>query len=141
MNNNLSGWELIEGRIDMLRTPTPEVSDVITALESIRPDMDHAFIILVAPAEEGAESNYCQVYAYEVGYVCEIRVFSPGGFCHWRSFLRDAEGSIGSNEGPFPNLSQTIRIFTSFISDPTVAPVVDDVVWMDVSGEFDPVPA
>lgn len=137
MKNKLKGWELIEGMLHMWATPNPAVSEVITALEAIRPELDDPFIILEAPAVGDCEPSYCQAYATDVGYTCEIRVFWHGGFCHTRGFRPDVEGNIGTNEGPFPNLSQTIRIFTIFINNPTAPPVVDDVVWMDVSDELE----
>jgi len=75
-------------------------------------------------------------------YVCEIRLYSGGGFRHFRSFLRDAQGSIGDADDPqLPNLSQAVRIFAGFMADPAVLPVADDVEWLDVSDEFKPVPA
>lgn len=141
MKNNLLGWELIEGTLKMWETPNPDVSEVVAALERIHPEMDSPFIILVAPAVGDSEPNYCQAWANDEGYTNEIRIFSNGGFCHSRCFLPDFEGIINSNDVLFPNLSQTIRIFTSFINDPTVLPVVDDVVWQDVSEELGPVPA
>ncbi len=90
MKNKLLGWELIEGAIDMWATPNPSVSEVVTALEKIRPEIDSPFIILEAPAVGGLEPSYCQAWADEVGYTCEIRFFWHGGFCHSRGFLPDA---------------------------------------------------
>ena len=141
MKNELKNWELIEGQINMLKTPNPQVTDVITALESLNYEIDDAFMILVAPSVDRDVASFCQAYADEYGYVCEIRIFAGGGFTHSRAFLPDAEGNIGSNEGPFPNLTQAIRVFTEFIANPGARPVVDAVQWLDVSDEFDAVAA
>lgn len=140
MEKPLQDWVLIEGRIGMARTPNPQVSDVIAALEALRPDVENPFLTLEAPESvDGDYPNYCQAYADDSGYVCEIRTSTGESFTHSRAFLPDAEGNIGGNEGPFPNLSQTIRVFTGFIADPVALPAVDTVQWMDVSDEFDAV--
>lgn len=140
MATPLRNWELIEGRIGMATTQNPQVSDVVAALEAIRPDVIDPFIILEAPAAvDGDYPNFCQAYADDSGYVCEIRISNGASFTHSRAFLPDAEGKIGDNEGPFPSLSQTIRVFTGFIADPGALPAVDAVQWMDVSDEFEAV--
>ena len=141
MKNGLNGWLLSEGRTDW-DTPNPKVSEVIAALEGLRNDVLHPFVILEVP-EHGHESgNYCQALADDAGYVCEIRLWSGGGFRHFRSFLRDAQGGIGDEDDPqLPNLSQAIRLFTGFVADPAALPLVDDVEWLDVSDDFEPVPA
>lgn len=141
MKNKLLGWKLIEGSIGMLKTKNPSISEVVAALEAINPIMENPFMILEAPSVDRDAECFCQAYADEYGYVCEIRIFAGEGFTHSRAFLPDAEGDIGSNEGPFPNLTQAIRIFTGFIANHSATPAVDAVQWLDVSYEFKPVAA
>jgi hypothetical protein len=143
MKNKLHGWKLIEGSIGMLETRNPSVSEVVAALEAISPEMIDPFMILEARASgKGGYPNYCQAFADEAGYVCEIRTHAGNGFRHCRSFLRDAQGNLGETDDPqFPNLSQAIRIFMQFIGDPDAFPVVEPVEWLDVSEEFEPEPA
>ena len=142
MKNALIDWTLIEGRIDMEQTSNPKVSEVVTALEAIHPEMKDPFIILEAPAgEDGSDSNYCQALADDSGYVCEIRTFQPDDFYHFRAFLPDAEGVLGDEDNPqLPNLSQAIQILTEFIADPDKLPVANPADWLDVSDEFEEVP-
>jgi hypothetical protein len=140
MKNELQGWSLTEGIYDMLETENPAVSAVMTALEAIRPDVGNPFMILVAPAAEDSYPNYCQAFADEDGYVCEIRLFSGDDFTHNRAFLPDPEGGLGDDDdAQLPNLTQSVQIFAGFIADPTVLPDVDTVQWIDVSDEFEPV--
>ena len=143
MKNKLLGWKLIEGSIGMLETRNPSVSEVVAALESISPEMIDPFMILEARASgKGGYANYCQAFADEAGYVCEIRTHTGNDFRHCRSFLRDAHGRLGEKDDPqLPNLSQAIRIFMQFIGDPNAFPVVEPVEWLDVSEEFEPEPA
>ena len=141
MKNKLRNWLLREGRTDW-DTPNPKVSEVIAALEGLRHDVLHPFVILIEPEQGKVSGNFCQAWAYDAGYVCEIRLWSGRDFRHFRSFLRDALGGIGDEDDPqLPNLSQAIRFFTGFMADPAALPVVDDVEWLDVSDEFEPVPA
>ena len=140
MNYQLHGWELTEGRINMAVTRNPNVSVIIAAMESLRPDVKHPFVILAAPAEGDDDPNYCQVFSGEKGYVCEIRIFRGTGFCHMRAFLRDADGCLGDELDPLlPDLGQAVRIFTGFIADPNSFPSVDTMEWLDVSEDFEPV--
>jgi len=141
MKNELQNWSLTEGRTDW-DTPNPKVSEVIAALEAIRHDELHPFVILANPENEQGCESYCQALADAAGYVCEVRIYSGEQFRHSRSFLRDAQGGLGDDDDPqFPNLSQAIRIFTGFIADPQNLPTVDQVEWLDVSDDFEPVPA
>ena len=142
MQNELKYWSLTEGRIGMEETLNPKVSEVIAALEAIRNDQLHPFVTLVTPWNEHANESFCQAWADDAGYVCEVRIYSGEEFRHSRSFLRDAQGCLGGEKDPqLPNLSQAVRIFTGFIANPNVLPVVADVEWSDVSDEFEPVPA
>ena len=141
MKNKLRNWLLTEGRTNW-DTPNPKVSEVIAALEGLRHDVLHPFVILIEPEQGKVSGNFCQAWAYDAGYVCEIRLWSGRDFRHFRSFLRDALGGIGDEDDPqLPNLSQAIRFFTGFMADSAALPVVDDVEWLDVSDEFEPVPA
>ncbi len=143
MKKLLQGWGLIEGRVHMTTVPDPKVSDVIAALEAIRPDVIDPFVILEAPdSGDGEYPSYCQAFADDHGYVCEIRIFKAGGFTHSRAFLPDAEGRLGEGDDPqLPCLGQALRIFTGFIADPWALPAVDTVQWLDVSDEFEAVTA
>ena len=139
MKNNLQGWTLTEGMYDAPDTKNPAVSAVITALEAIRPDVKNPYIILEAPAVGGSYPNYCQAFAAEDGYCCEIRIFEGTDFIHHRAFLPDTEGETGDNDDDLqlPNLTQTIELFIGFIARPDDLPEVDGVEWLDVSDEFD----
>lgn len=140
MKKALRGWKLTEGRISKAVTQSPKVSEIIAALEALRPDIQHPFVILAAPAAGNDDPNYCQVFADEKGYVCEIRINKGTGFCHMRAFLRDADGRLGDEHDPLlPDLGQAVRIFTGFIADPNSFPGVDTVEWLDVSEDFEPV--
>lgn len=140
MENELRNWLLREGCAGR-DTPNPKVSEVIAALEGLRHDVLHPFVNLEVPERGKVSGNYCQALADVAGYVCEIRLYSGGGFQHFRSFLRDAQGCIGDDDDPqLPNLSQTIRIFAGFMADPAALPVVDDVEWLDVSDDFESAP-
>ena len=143
MKNGLIDWTLIEGRIGMKQTSNPKVSEVVAALEAVHPEMEDPFIIMEAPAgEDGVYPNYCQALAKNSGYICEIRTFQPDDFYHFRAFLPDAEGILGGRNNPQrPNLSQAIQILTGFIADPDKLPVATPVDWLDVSDEFEEVPA
>ena len=140
MKNELQDWTLTEGLYDMLDTKKPAVSAVITALEAIRPDVEDPFIVLQAPALGGSYPNYCQAFAHEGGYICEIRIFEDTDFIHFRGFRPDAEGRVGDDdEAELPNLTQTIQAFLGFIAKPDDLPEVDGVEWVDVSDEFEDV--
>ena len=126
----------------MEETLNPKVSEVIAALEAIRHDQQDPFVTLATPWNEHADESYCQAWADDAGYVCEVRIYSGEEFRHSRSFLRDAQGCLNDKNDPqLPSLSQAVRIFTGFIANPNVLPVVADVEWLDVSDEFEPVPA
>jgi hypothetical protein len=140
MKNKLQGWTLTEGMYDMLDTENPSVTAVITALEAIRPDVESPFIILAAPAFGDSDANYCQAFAKEGGYICEIRIFEGSDFIHYRAFLQDADGAVGEDDDPqLPNLTQTIQLFIGFIAKPDALPQADGVEWVDVSEQFDAV--
>jgi hypothetical protein len=142
MKNELRGWTLIEGMYQTMETKNPAVSAVITALEAIRPDVESPFIVLEAPAGEDTYPNYCQAFADEGGYICEIRLFDGYDFTHHRAFLSDPEGGLGEDDdAQLPNLTQTVRVFAGFIAGPDALPDVDAVQWLDVSDEFEPVTA
>jgi len=142
VKNKLKYWSLTEGRIDMAETMSPKVSEVIAALEAIRNDELHPFVILATPWNDRGSASYCQALAGTGGYHCEVRIYSGEKFRHSRSFLRDAQGCLGDENNPqLPNLSQVVCIYTRFIADPNTLPVVADVEWLDVSDEFEPVPA
>ena len=142
MKDELQYWSLTEGRIGMAETLSPKVSEVIAALEAIRSDQLHPFVILATPWNDFGCESYCQALADDAGYVCEVRIYSGEEFRHSRSFLRDAQGGLGEADDPqLPNLSQAIRIFTSFIADAQNLPTVDKVEWLDVSDDFERVPA
>ena len=140
MKKALRGWKLTEGRIGKADTRNPRVSEIIAAIEALRPDIRHPFVILAAPALGDDDPNYCQVFSDEKGYVCEIRICKGTGFCHMRAFLRDADGRLGDELDPLlPDLGQAVRVFTGFIANPNAFPGVDTVEWLDVSGDFEPV--
>jgi hypothetical protein len=142
MKNELRYWSLTEGRIGMEQTLSPKVSEVIAALEAIRHDQQDPFVTLSTPWNERACESYCQAWADDAGYVCEVRIYSGEEFRHSRSFLRDAQGCLNDKNDPqLPSLSQAVRIFTGFTANPNVLPVVADVEWLDVSDEFEPAPA
>jgi|GEM_PF-2073173 len=142
MKNTLIGWTLTEGRTGVAETPNPRVSEVVAALEAIRPEVENPFIVLEAPVSEGENyPNYCQVLADELGYVCEIRIFTGDEFLHSRAYLPDANGVLGDDDDPqFPSLSQAIQILTEFIADPGTLPTVSPVEWLDVSDRFGEMP-
>ncbi|MFM2197288.1 MAG: hypothetical protein RLZZ505_720 [Verrucomicrobiota bacterium] len=121
----------------MAVTENPTVSQVIAALEELIPGQPSPFMILDAPLANGAECNYFQVLAGDTDYCCEARIFDAADFRHGRAFLPDAEGGLGDkNERVRPNLTMAVRMISTFITNPDEFPVLEGVVWLDVSDEF-----
>jgi hypothetical protein len=137
MQNELMGWELIQGQSNVKSVKNPTVSQVISALEGLVPDQADPFMILVASLANGVECNYFQVFAGESDYCCESRIYEGAGFRHGRAFLPDEEGELdGNNESPMPSLTQAVRMMSAFITSPDKFPELECLVWLDVSEEF-----
>jgi hypothetical protein len=139
MQNELNGWELTQGDAFPELTENPTVSQVIAALEGLNPGHANPFMILVPPPLAGdAEANYFQALAEPDGYLCEARVHEGADYCHSRAFLPDEEGGVGEDdEASLPNLTQAIRMITTFMANPCELPELEDVVWVDVTEQVD----
>ncbi len=121
----------------MAVTKNPMVSQVISALEGLIPEHPDPFMILVAPAVNGADCNYYQVLAGDVDYCCEARIFDGADFRHGRAFLPDEEGHLGDDDEPImPSLTQAVRMIGTFITSPDDFPKLEGVVWLDVSDQL-----
>ena len=137
MLKELIGWELTRGQANMAVTENPTVSEVVAALEGLVPKQRDPFMILGAPAMNDENCNYFQVLAGDVDYCCEARIYDGDDFRHGRAFLPDEEGNIGDDDEPIlPNLTQAVRMLSTFISSPDKFPELEGVVWLDVSDEF-----
>jgi hypothetical protein len=139
MQKQLDGWELTQGQANMERIESPTVSQVIAAMEGLNPGHANPFMILVPPPLAGdAEANYFQYLAEPDGYVCEARIHDGADYCHSRAFLPDEQGRVGEDdEAILPNLTQAIRMITTFMANPCELPEVEDVVWVDVTEQVD----